>query len=60
MTKICSKCKKEKPISGFYKQRTAKNGYKNQCKKCYNNLRNTEGYKPVSYTHLTLPTILLV
>ncbi len=32
--KTCSKCKKRKPISKFYKDKTAKNGYRNWCKEC--------------------------
>jgi hypothetical protein len=33
-TKVCNKCKKEKPISEFYKNRTMRDGYTSQCKEC--------------------------
>ena len=32
--KICSTCKEGKPFSEFYRNRTAKDGYNNVCKKC--------------------------
>ena len=32
--KTCSKCKKEKPFSGFSKSGSAKDGLKSQCKVC--------------------------
>ena len=32
--KICSKCKKEKPVSEFYRNLTTKSGLANQCKTC--------------------------
>jgi len=43
-TKICSKCKKEKPLSEFYKDRRSKNSVCSICKLCIK-LRNTEHYK---------------
>lgn len=33
-TKICTKCKKTKPISEFHKQKKAKDGYSYWCKEC--------------------------
>jgi len=34
MTKICSKCKIEKPIEAFSKDKNKKDGLSNQCKEC--------------------------
>jgi|LakMenEpi03Aug12_release.lakeMendotaPanAssembly.Ray.scaffolds.fasta_scaffold30708_16 hypothetical protein len=34
--KICSKCKEEKEVCEFGKDKTKKSGYKSQCKKCAN------------------------
>lgn len=33
-TKICSKCKKEKPLSEFHKDPRGKDGYRSTCKEC--------------------------
>ena len=33
-TKICTKCKVEKPIIEFYKRNDSNDGYRNECKKC--------------------------
>ena len=35
-TKACSKCKRELPISEFYKDKSKKDGLCNQCKNCMN------------------------
>ena len=35
-TKVCSKCKKELPISEFYKNKSRKDGLHIQCKNCVN------------------------
>ena len=32
--KNCSKCKQEKPLTDFYKNKSYKDGYGNQCKQC--------------------------
>jgi hypothetical protein len=34
--KVCSKCKEEKEVCEFGKDKTKKSGYKSQCKKCTN------------------------
>jgi len=34
LTKVCSRCKIEKPISGFFKNKAHRCGYGNQCKEC--------------------------
>lgn len=34
--KKCSTCKKEKPVSDFYKCKRSRDGLKCQCKKCHN------------------------
>lgn len=36
MTKICTKCKTEKPIEDFYKDKASRNGRRPDCKKCKN------------------------
>lgn len=33
--KTCSKCKKEKPVNEFFKNRSNKDGHDCQCKKCH-------------------------
>lgn len=33
-TKVCSKCKQEKPLSEFWKHKQCKGGYNTHCKKC--------------------------
>lgn len=49
-TKICSKCKKEKPVSEFGKNKAKKDGLQAECKECksaYNKLhyqKNKETY----------------
>lgn len=42
--KVCSKCKESKEVSGFYKNKTQKDGYQNYCKKCMNSV-NTDWQK---------------
>lgn len=42
--KICNKCKVEKSINNFYKDRTSKSGYSNFCKVCKCNIEK-ENYK---------------
>lgn len=32
--KVCSKCKKEKPFSDFYKDKNRKDGFRSSCKLC--------------------------
>ena len=33
-TKVCSRCRQEKPLSEFYTSNTTKDGYRPQCKEC--------------------------
>ena len=35
-TKICSKCNEEKNVCDFYKRKETKDGYRSDCKKCFN------------------------
>lgn len=35
-TKVCSKCKEEKNVCEFYKRNDAKDGYRSDCKICFN------------------------
>lgn len=34
LTKICSKCREEKPLEGFYRDSQRKDGYRPSCKSC--------------------------
>lgn len=36
MTEKCKKCKKEKDVDEFRVDKNCKDGYRNECKKCYN------------------------
>lgn len=40
MSKKCSKCKVEKPLGEFYKNRASKDGCRADCKKCMNLIRD--------------------
>lgn len=40
MSKKCSKCEIEKPLSDFYKNKVSKDGYRADCKKCMNIVRD--------------------
>ena len=33
--KVCSKCNQEKELDDFAKNKTSKNGYRRECKKCH-------------------------
>lgn len=37
ITKICTKCKIEKPISEFHKKLSSKDGFQSRCKECFKN-----------------------
>lgn len=38
--KTCSKCKKEKPLSEYYKDKRTQDGYYSGCKKCHLSVKN--------------------
>lgn len=42
ITKICTKCKKEKPFDGFYKRKDRKRGRLSRCKECVKKQRRKE------------------
>jgi hypothetical protein len=44
MDKICSNCKKPKPLSEFWKRARAKDGHCDSCKDCVS-LQNSQSYK---------------
>lgn len=49
----CSKCKVEKPVSEFYKDKGSKNGFNCQCKKCRDLYKkNNVEYKAVEYKRI--------
>jgi len=39
VSKVCTQCGEDKPITNFYKSPTGKDGFKTQCSKCYNSNR---------------------
>jgi hypothetical protein len=43
--KICSKCKEEKELSEFHKDKHGKCGVKSKCKECMKNYRSQGNYK---------------
>lgn len=45
LTKICGKCKLEKPIDDFYKSKKGLHGRHSICKKCKNSRKTSEEYK---------------
>jgi len=44
ITKVCKKCKIEKPICEFSKLKRSNKGYKSQCKVCVDGYNGREGY----------------
>ena len=42
MEKQCKKCKKNKPLTEFYTDKTTKNGYMNNCKTCQSEKRHSK------------------
>lgn len=44
-TKICSRCKIEKILEEFHKDKTKRDGHKNICKECRNSIVTTENTK---------------
>lgn len=49
ITKQCSKCKQNKPISEYYKQLTGKDGYRAECKICF--IRRIQQYHKTKQGH---------
>ena len=45
MTKICTRCKTEKPLKGFYKRKDSKDGLQPECNEC----RKVENDKSADY-----------
>ena len=39
MVKICTKCKEQKLISLFYKEKSSRDGYRGDCKECFSKIR---------------------
>lgn len=48
-TKICSKCKEEKGLSEFNKNRSTKDGLSGQCRKCQNEYNGTKETRAMRY-----------
>lgn len=46
--KICNKCKKEKHLSMYYKDKNLKSGYRGSCKDCIKQYDKQRKYKPSS------------
>ena len=49
MDKVCSKCKEEKPLGEFHKQRMGKLGRQGQCKACFKQYREANKEKFAEY-----------
>ena len=56
-TKICGKCKKEKPLTEFYPHK--RDGFRSRCKDCHKDdlkeYRSTEGYLSYMRKYLKMP-----
>ncbi len=46
MMKYCTRCKKQKPVSCFYKNKARKDGFCGHCKSCENTYARERGKKP--------------
>lgn len=46
-SKICIKCGKRKLLSGFYKNKSRKDGFRSGCKKCWKKYRQSEKGKQI-------------
>ena len=42
ITKVCTKCKTEKPLTDFWRSQKGKNGYRSYCKICHQQPNNPE------------------
>lgn len=54
--KICTKCKKEKPLTDFPKRYPYKGGLNSHCKQCHNEYQNTPAKKKVARNKRLLRT----
>ena len=53
--RICTKCKKEKPVKDFSERKfVKKNGYNSHCKQCHNEYQNTPAKKKVARNRMLL------
>lgn len=52
-TRICNKCKAEKPLSEFYKNPRVKSGVKAICKECYKKEQNERRFKKQQPKNIT-------
>jgi hypothetical protein len=50
-TKVCSKCKIEKPLTEFNKDKRGTNGVRSDCKKCRSKVKPKELHKPNRAKH---------
>jgi outer membrane PBP1 activator LpoA protein len=55
VTKICTQCCEEKPITEFYKNKVSKDFHKTQCKKCYtsNRIEYNKSYQELNKEKLS-------
>jgi len=51
ITKVCTKCKEEKPFGDFYKRKARKKGRVSRCKECVKNHRRKQNTWPESKFH---------
>ena len=57
-TKICTKCGEEKNIIYFAKDKRAKNGFRNQCKKCIKRRLYLLLHPPPNYLIPNIPFLI--
>lgn len=50
MSKKCGKCKEQKPLTEFYKDRTRTDGYNHKCRDCQNAYWNEAQYPKLKKT----------
>jgi hypothetical protein len=48
-TKICIDCRKQKPVSRFTTRSDSRDGYRNQCRKCYYGKKRIKKYEAIQY-----------
>lgn len=62
MTKICTVCKQEKPLSDYSKSTRAKDGHQYRCKKCATKYRRNPfgDYSPVSISTVASARLLAI
>ena len=55
VTKVCSKCGRELPISDFSKNKKSKDGHHSYCKSCHSEYNRANNLKKKETAHKMLP-----